>query len=89
LDLALPRKLMGELTGAVHDAGRMVELVSDALAESPRPLGKREILERSGVPEEIWSQSIRTLLAQGRVEQYGSRRHATYGLTERSAEASA
>lgn len=89
LDLWLPPKLMRELTSAVHDPTRMVELVSDVLTESPVSLGKREILERSGIPEEIWSQTIRTLLAQGRVEQYGSRRYATYGLTERSAEASA
>jgi len=80
---------MRELTNAVHDPARMVELVSDALAESSVPLGKREVLERSGIPEEIWSQTIRTLLAQGRVMQHGTRRAATYGLTERSAEASA
>ena len=84
LDLWLPRKLTRELTDAVHDSARMVELVSDVLTESTEPLGKREILERSGIPEEIWLQTIRTLLAQGRVEQYGSRRHATYGLTERA-----
>ena len=89
LNLPLPRKLMRELTDAVHDSARMVELVSDALTESPMPLGKREILERSGIPEEAWSYTIRTLLAQGRIEQFGSRRAATYGLTERSAEASA
>ncbi len=89
LDLWLPRKLMRELTDAVHDSARMVELVYDALTESPVPLGKREILEKSGIPEEIWPQTIRTLLAQGRVEQFGSRRGATYALTERSAEASA
>lgn len=89
LDIALPRKLSRELTDAVHDAPRMVEIVSDILKESQQPLGKREILVRSGVPEEVWSQTIRTLLAQGRVEQHGSRRHATYRLTEGSAEASA
>jgi AIPR protein len=89
LDLRLPRKLTRELTNAVHEPARMVERVSDVLSEAARPLGKREILEKSGIPEEIWSQTIRTLLAQGRVEQYGSRRHATYDLTERSAEASA
>jgi hypothetical protein len=89
LDLRLPRKLMRELTNAVHDPARMVELVSDALTESTRPLGKREILQRAAIPEEIWSQTIRTLLAQGRVEQHGSRRYATYGITERSAASSA
>ncbi|WP_237570093.1 AIPR family protein [Mycolicibacterium lacusdiani] len=89
LNLPLPRRLTRELTDAVHDAGRMVELVSDALGESTQPLGKREILDRTGIPEEIWTQTIRTLLAQGRVEQFGSRRHATYGLTEVSTEASA
>lgn len=89
LNFPWPRRLSRELTDAVHDSTRMVEIVSDVLAESRTPLGKREILERSGIPEDVWSRTIRTLLAQGRVEQYGSRRHATYGLTERTSEASA
>jgi hypothetical protein len=80
LDLWLPRQLERELTDAVYDPWRMIELVSDVLAQSPEPLGKREILELSGIPEEIWSPTIRTLLAQGRVQQHGSRRGAAYSL---------
>ena len=84
LDITLSRKVVRELTDDVHDSGRMVELVSDALSESAVPLSKREILEKSGIPEEVWMRTIRTLLAQGRVEQHGTRRSATYGLTESS-----
>ena len=80
LDLWLPRQLERERTDAVYDPWRMIELVSDVLAQSPEPLGKREILELSGIPEEIWSSTIRTLLAEGRIQQHGSRRGAAYSL---------
>lgn len=82
LDIQLPRSLKRELTNAVHDPWRMTELVSDVLAQSVDPLGKREILERSGIPEETWYPTIRTLMAQGRVIQHGNKRGAAYSLAE-------
>jgi hypothetical protein len=84
LDVRLPRSLKGELTDAVHDPWRMTELVSDVLAQSPHPLGKREILDRSGIPEETWYPTIRTLMAQGRVVQQGNKRGAAYSLAEQA-----
>ena len=78
----LPRALMKELTNAVHDPGRMNGLVTDVLMQSSRPLAKREIVRRSGLPEQAWYTTIRTLLAQGRVVQYGTRSGAMYALAD-------
>lgn len=83
LTVPLSSAFRRELTSAVHDPWQMTERVSDALAQSSRPLGKREILDRSRIPEETWHTAIRTLLAQGLVIQHGTKRGATYALADR------
>ena len=78
----LPRRLTQELTATVHDGWRLTELISDVLAQSVVPLGKRDIIIRSGMPEDAWYPSIRTLLAQGRVVKEGANRGAVYALSD-------
>ncbi|MCL6596873.1 MAG: AAA family ATPase [Firmicutes bacterium] len=58
------------------------------LKEAGRPLGKGEILERTGVPEGEWMRTIRALLEAQVVVQSGTRRGARYALPAWSARAS-
>lgn len=80
LRISLPRRLNRELVEPQQEAWRFTELVSQVLAEATHPLGKREIIGRSGIPEEAWFATIRTLLAQGSVAQRGAKRGAVYTL---------
>lgn len=82
LRVTLPRGLRNELVQTVPDAWRMTELISNVLAAAEGPIGKREVIQRAGIPEDVWMISIRTLLAQGRVVQHGSKRGAAYTLAE-------
>lgn len=82
LGISLPRRLHRELVESQQEAWRFTELVSHVLAEARFPLAKREIVDRSGIPEESWPATIRTLLAQGRVVQRGAKRGAAYTLAD-------
>lgn len=52
------------------------------LREAGIPLGKAEIVARSGLPERQWSATITALVEQGRVVREGERRGARYRLAE-------
>lgn len=80
LEVGVPGALRAELIDLDYDAWRATERVGDVLLKAAGPLGKSEILERSGIPERYWGMTIRTLLAQGKVVQKGSKRGATYLL---------
>lgn len=82
LGIILPRRLRQELVESQQEGWRFTELVSHVLGEASRPLAKREIIDRSGIPAESWPSTIRTLLAQGRVVQHGAKRGASYSLAE-------
>ncbi len=58
-------------------AARLLE----CLAEAGGPLGRSEIIARSGIPEGPWQATIAYLVAQGRVVREGAKRGARYRLT--------
>ncbi|HSQ36789.1 MAG TPA: helix-turn-helix domain-containing protein, partial [Acidimicrobiia bacterium] len=57
-------------------AARLLE----CLAEAGGPLGRSEIIARSGIPEGSWQATITHLLRQGRVVKEGAKRGARYRL---------
>jgi DNA repair exonuclease SbcCD ATPase subunit len=59
-----------------------------SLAEAGQPLGKGEILDRTGVPVAAWPRTIRALIEAGLVVQSGTRRGARYALPAWGAHAS-
>lgn len=82
LSIPIPRSLKRELSAPPAEAWRLTEMVSEVLSQSPQPLGKRDIIAKSGIPEDAWYPTIRSLLAQGIVVQQGDRRGAKYSFAE-------
>jgi hypothetical protein len=81
LGVPLSAELEAELIIAKPEAWRLGLLIIDALAASDVPLGKWDLIEASGVPEQNWSQLIQGLVTQGRVIKTGNTRAATYSLS--------
>lgn len=80
LDLSISRGLKKQLADPDHDSWRLAELVVEAVASVEHPIGKAEIVKLSGIPPAEWSQTIRNLLEQGRIERIGQKRGAVYRL---------
>ncbi len=62
----------GELAGAAETA------VLRVLRESAEPLGRTDLVERSGIDPGEWTPVIGSLLNRGLVERQGERRGAKY-----------
>ena len=82
LDISIPRKMASELVIAKQELWRLNRFIIDALEAAEGALGKWDVIEVSGIPEERWSQLIGGLVAQGRVVKTGKTRAATYSLPE-------
>lgn len=80
LHIPVPRKLEKELVMAKQEIWRLNRFVLDTLESAEGPMGKWDIIEVSGIPEESWSQLIGGLVSQGRVVKTGNTRAATYSL---------
>jgi hypothetical protein len=55
-----------------------LECILDTLRAAGRALGKAEILERTGLPPEVWGPTIKALQEDRKVHRIGERRGATY-----------
>lgn len=82
LRIHLPKSFENQLVSAAYDPWRMSELVLNALAESRVPLGRADLLDRSGIPLQAWSATMRSLIEKGLVVRVGQRRTAVYELAE-------
>ncbi len=69
-------------------AGSPAELVMSCLREAGRPVGRGEVLERTGLDVSTWNETIRELLRSGLVSRQGDKRGARYWITDRMAEGS-
>lgn len=75
---------MGNLSETLEDADsdKATQSVFAVLREARVPLGRREIIERSGIQHSIWNAVIRRLIRDNRVVMQGSKRGARYSLPE-------
>lgn len=81
LQIPLPTSLRNELVDAVvSDSWRASAAILAALGATDRPLGRSELLERTGISESAWSPTIRTLVESGQIFRQGDRRGAVYVL---------
>jgi len=65
-------------TEAIHQEGSWAPSILECLRAAGAPLGKAEIIARSGVPDRSWQATITSLLAQGQVVREGAKRGARY-----------
>ena len=67
---------------SVFDGDESAQKVYLAIREARVPLGRAEIIERSGIDPASWLQAIRSLTRDGMVVMQGSKRGARYSLPE-------
>jgi len=80
LRVAVPREVQAELIDASGDPEEAAERIRTALSGAHEPLGRSDLIKLSGIPEELWSRTIRSLVESGEVVREGQRRGATYEL---------
>ncbi|KWX02103.1 hypothetical protein LI90_3142 [Carbonactinospora thermoautotrophica] len=64
--------------GRARPDDHAAEIILACLREARTPLGKSEILTRTGLDPDLWSAAIRALRDSGKIRQIGERRGAAY-----------
>jgi hypothetical protein len=64
----------------VGEAGSWSARVVECLRAAGTPLGRAEVISRSGLPGGLWQATIASLVAAGRVVREGEKRGARYRL---------
>jgi len=79
--IAIPAGSQVAASGSVFDTGNAVQAVFAVIREARVPIGKAEIIERSGIAPSSWLNAIRSLTADSKVAMQGSKGGTRYTLS--------